>query len=40
MRLRTRGQGAAIVAKRGSLWTEPYFTERCLDARTANVYAN
>jgi len=38
MSLRTRRQGAAIVAKRGSLWTEHYFTERYFDVRTTNVY--
>jgi len=40
MSLRTRRQGAAIVAKEGSLWVERYFIERYLDVRTTNVYVN
>jgi len=36
----TRRQGAAIVAWRGSLRAERYFTELCFDVRTTNVYVN
>jgi len=40
MSLRTRRQGAAIVAKEEVWWAERYFTELYFDVRTTNVYVN